>query len=253
LRYRGPDHASFSEASFDRKFDTNRHSQYQPRDCCAHFHAHDDFQGIKADFGPNLTHAHQKLKSKEWLYTWLREPIRHSPRTKMPNLYLEPETVNGVNLDPAAVEACVDKYLATAYLDAAGLRVPPTIVCQDAETALAAFNQLGCDVVAKPLFGSEGRGMVRIADPEERQPGWIEDRHRRLTDQLRVEGHRSVEIVGVLGDLVQDLSESGHSVTVITTTPHYNRDPDAEARQPMRRFWGPSRASTSRSSPAIPD
>src|SRR6516225_8634663 len=34
---------------------------------------------------------------------------------------------------PRAVEACVDKYLATAKLDAAGLRVPPTAVCQDAE------------------------------------------------------------------------------------------------------------------------
>src|SRR5438552_2273846 len=33
---------------------------------------------------------------------------------------------------PAAVETCVDKYLATAKLHAAGLRVPPTIVCQHA-------------------------------------------------------------------------------------------------------------------------
>src|SRR5690242_316814 len=31
---------------------------------------------------------------------------------------------------PRAVETCVDKYLATARLEAAGLRVPPTIVCQ---------------------------------------------------------------------------------------------------------------------------
>jgi cbb3-type cytochrome oxidase cytochrome c subunit len=74
---------------------------FSQRGCLA-CHAHDDFQGIKADFGPNLTHAHQKLKSKEWLYTWLREPTRHSARTKMPNLYLEPETVNGVKIDPAA-------------------------------------------------------------------------------------------------------------------------------------------------------
>src|SRR5262249_28004184 len=39
---------------------------------------------------------------------------------------------------PAAVEACVDKYLATARLEAAGLKVPPTIVCQHAEAALQA-------------------------------------------------------------------------------------------------------------------
>ena len=60
----------------------------------------------------------------------------------------------------------MDKYLATARLDAAGLRVPETIVCQHADAALEAFNLLGCDVVVKPLFGSEGRGMVRVSDPE---------------------------------------------------------------------------------------
>src|SRR5262245_44871831 len=34
---------------------------------------------------------------------------------------------------PRALETCVDKYLASAFLEAAGLPVPPTIVCQDAE------------------------------------------------------------------------------------------------------------------------
>jgi ribosomal protein S6--L-glutamate ligase len=67
---------------------------------------------------------------------------------------------------PAAVEACVDKYLASARLEAAGLRVPPTIVCQHADAALEAFATLGGDVVVKPLFGSEGRGMVRLSDPD---------------------------------------------------------------------------------------
>ena len=67
---------------------------------------------------------------------------------------------------PLALETCVDKYLACARLDAAGLPVPPTVACQDADSALAAFDQLGGDVVIKPLFGSEGRGMVRIADAE---------------------------------------------------------------------------------------
>ncbi|HTK77641.1 MAG TPA: RimK family alpha-L-glutamate ligase [Gemmataceae bacterium] len=67
---------------------------------------------------------------------------------------------------PAALEACVDKYLATAKLAAAGLPVPPTVACQDAESALAAFRDLGGDVVVKPLFGAEGRGLMRVSDPE---------------------------------------------------------------------------------------
>jgi ribosomal protein S6--L-glutamate ligase len=60
----------------------------------------------------------------------------------------------------------VDKYLASARLEAAGLRVPPTVVCQHADAALEAFAALGGDVIVKPLFGSEGRGMMRINDPD---------------------------------------------------------------------------------------
>lgn len=67
---------------------------------------------------------------------------------------------------PRALEVCVDKYLASARLDAAGLPTPPTRVCQDAESAIEAFHQLGGDVVVKPIFGSEGRGMIRITDIE---------------------------------------------------------------------------------------
>jgi RimK family alpha-L-glutamate ligase len=67
---------------------------------------------------------------------------------------------------PRAVEACVDKYLATARLASAGLPVPPTVTCQHADAALEAFDALGGDVVVKPLFGSEGRGMIRVSDPE---------------------------------------------------------------------------------------
>ncbi|MFL5340933.1 MAG: RimK family alpha-L-glutamate ligase [Gemmataceae bacterium] len=67
---------------------------------------------------------------------------------------------------PRSLEICIDKFLATARLGAAGLPVPPTTVCQTADDALQAFKSLGGDVVVKPLFGSEGRGMIRINDPE---------------------------------------------------------------------------------------
>lgn len=65
---------------------------------------------------------------------------------------------------PRAIEVAVDKFLATAKLHAAGLPVPATIVCQTMDQALDAMDQLGGDVVVKPLFGSEGRGLMRVAD-----------------------------------------------------------------------------------------
>lgn len=67
---------------------------------------------------------------------------------------------------PRAIETCVDKYLTNVRLANAGLPVPPTVVCQLADDAIAAFESLGGDVVVKPLFGAEGRGMVRVSDPE---------------------------------------------------------------------------------------
>ncbi len=67
---------------------------------------------------------------------------------------------------PGAIEAAVDKYLALARIEAAGLPVPATWVGESARDALVAFEALGGDVVVKPLFGSEGRGLVRVTDVE---------------------------------------------------------------------------------------
>lgn len=67
---------------------------------------------------------------------------------------------------PAAIEASVDKYLALSKIEALGLPVPPTWVGESAKAALRAFEELGGDVVVKPLFGSEGRGLVRVAEVE---------------------------------------------------------------------------------------
>lgn len=63
-----------------------------------------------------------------------------------------------------SLEAAVDKFLCTAKLRDAGLAIPRTFVCQTVDEAMLAFEELGSDVVLKPLFGGEGRGITRIAD-----------------------------------------------------------------------------------------
>ena len=67
---------------------------------------------------------------------------------------------------PKAIECAVDKYLTGCRLQQAGLPFPPTIVCEDVESAMAALERLGGDVVVKPVFGAEGRGIVRVSDPD---------------------------------------------------------------------------------------
>jgi ribosomal protein S6--L-glutamate ligase len=82
---------------------------------------------------------------------------------------------------PRAVETCVDKYLTNVRLAAAGLPTPPTHVSQRADDAFAAFGRLGGDVVVKPVFGAEGRGMQRVSD---RELAWRTFRVLEQTGQL---------------------------------------------------------------------
>ena len=67
---------------------------------------------------------------------------------------------------PKTLETAIDKWLTVHRLGQAGLPVPPTVACQSREEALAAFDQLGNDVVVKPLFGGEGRGVIRVQDKD---------------------------------------------------------------------------------------
>lgn len=48
----------------------------------------------------------------------------------------------------------------------------------------------------------------------------------------------SVSTAYIMTDLAVELKRLGHSVTVLTTTPHYNLDQTALARQPLQKRWG---------------
>jgi RimK family alpha-L-glutamate ligase len=65
---------------------------------------------------------------------------------------------------PKSIERAVDKYFALALLEEAGLPVPRTIVTESSTRALKAFQELGGDVVIKPIFGSRGIGSTRVSD-----------------------------------------------------------------------------------------
>jgi ribosomal protein S6--L-glutamate ligase len=104
---------------------------------------------------------------------------------------------------PKAIECAVDKYLASARLERAGLTVPPTIVCETATDALTAFEQLGGDVVVKPIFGSEGRGIVRVSDPE-----------------IALRTFRTLERIGAVLYLQRFVENEGFDVRVLVLDGH---------------------------------
>jgi RimK family alpha-L-glutamate ligase len=66
---------------------------------------------------------------------------------------------------PRAIERTVDKLWTSALLERCGLPTPRTVICEQADEAMAAYRALG-DVIVKPLFGSMGLGMVRVTDEE---------------------------------------------------------------------------------------
>jgi len=69
--------------------------------------------------------------------------------------------------DARAIERCVDKSTTTFMLWRAGIRTPPTWVCESPEQAqMIARREIGAGhaLVLKPLFGAQGRGLQFVDD-----------------------------------------------------------------------------------------
>ncbi|MDH5449438.1 MAG: RimK family alpha-L-glutamate ligase [Candidatus Bathyarchaeota archaeon] len=67
---------------------------------------------------------------------------------------------------PLSIERSADKYHTLCLLEEHDLPVPRTAVTESSEEALECFQELGGDVVIKPLFGSRGIGSTRVSDPD---------------------------------------------------------------------------------------
>lgn len=67
---------------------------------------------------------------------------------------------------PRCLEIAIDKWLALHRLQQADLDVPDTIACQTRDQAIEAWQQLGEDALVKPIFGGEGRGILRVQDED---------------------------------------------------------------------------------------
>ena len=67
---------------------------------------------------------------------------------------------------PRALEWAIDKFASLARLASAGFPTPPTRLVQSRNEAMDAFEALGGDCIIKPIFGGEGRGVMRIQDKQ---------------------------------------------------------------------------------------
>ncbi len=68
---------------------------------------------------------------------------------------------------PRSLEIAIDKWLSLETLRASGLEIPRTVCCQTRESAMHAWQEVfRGDCVVKPIFGGEGRGIMRVSDPD---------------------------------------------------------------------------------------
>lgn len=67
---------------------------------------------------------------------------------------------------PRCLEIAIDKWLTLDIAQRVGLQTPKTICCQTRDDALLAWESLGRDCIVKPIFGGEGRGIVRVTDSD---------------------------------------------------------------------------------------
>ena len=65
-----------------------------------------------------------------------------------------------------AIEHCADKYAILSIMENSGIPIPRTIATESVTDALKAFDELGGDVIIKPIFGSRGIGTTRLIDSE---------------------------------------------------------------------------------------
>lgn len=111
-----------------------------------------------------------------------------------------------------AIERTVDKFLASALLAHAGVPTPRTIACERRDDALRAFDELGGDVVVKPLFGAMGLGMARVEDPDIAYRVFIALELERAVYYLQetiAHGGRDVRAVVVGGRVVAAMERLG--------------------------------------------
>ena len=71
--------------------------------------------------------------------------------------------------DARAIERCVDKSMTSFLLHQAGIATPPTLASESAAQAERWRAGTAAELVAKPLFGSQGRGLMRFR-PDEAAP-----------------------------------------------------------------------------------
>ncbi|MCA8997406.1 MAG: c-type cytochrome, partial [Planctomycetaceae bacterium] len=191
---------------------------FKKRGCLAcHARSGEEFAGINADFGPDLSRIHEKVKPGaegfNWLYTWIKEPTRYHTRTRMPDLYLNPYQEGDQTIDPAADIAAFllqgepTEFPALATPQASvGVRLDDNFTEEEARQIGLSDGQFGGVRVLTVLgTGPASRAEVKSGEFWVASPMEADDVITRLNGQAVTSPERFEEIVsaGKSGEVVE--------------------------------------------------
>ncbi|QDT34347.1 Cytochrome c [Thalassoglobus polymorphus] len=198
----------------DYKPDAKRGEDLFAKRGCLACHSKQDeaFAGVTADFGPDLSKIHEKIKPGEdgfnWLYTWIKQPSLYHTRTKMPDLYLDTYTEGETTIDPAADIA--------AYLLEGGAREFPALPKPENDLGLVFDHDFSLEKAKSIGLGEEGfRGLLiqEVIQGSAAQRAQVQI-GENWEDRPLVPGDIVISINGTSLKSIQELKEIVHNAKV---------------------------------------
>lgn len=135
--------------------------------------------------------------------------------------------------DARAIERCVDKAMTSFCLARAGLTTPPTLASESADVIARWRAEHPDELVIKPLFGSQGRGLARVpvgAETPDAEP-YAGVRYLQRFAPPRSAGWRDFRVFVVGGEPVAAMSR--HALDWITNVARGGRCVAEPADGPM--------------------
>ncbi len=77
--------------------------------------------------------------------------------------------------NPKSLESAIDKYVTATRLVDAGIPVPPSAIVQSSADLQRCTDEFGGVVVVKPIFGSNGQGLVRFKGNTKQAPPFLSE------------------------------------------------------------------------------
>ena len=77
--------------------------------------------------------------------------------------------------NPKSLESAIDKYVTATRLVDAGIPVPPSAIVQSSADLQRCTDEFGGVVVVKPIFGSNGQGLVRFKGNTKQAPLFLSE------------------------------------------------------------------------------